>query len=101
MSKIKDTDYLTISARVRAKETRLLTRERMERMLDARSGEESAKVLSECGYPELSALTNRSLDEMLSQARAALYRELKGAVPDPRLVEVFQMKYDYHNAKPW
>ena len=59
MSKIKDTDYLTISARVRAKETRLLTRERMERMLDARSGEESAKVLTECGYPELPALTGR------------------------------------------
>ena len=99
MSKIKDTDYLSISAAIRARETRLLTRERMERMVDARTGEESAKVLSECGYPELSALTNRSLDEMLSQARAALYRELKGAVPDPRLVEVFQMKYDYHNAK--
>ena len=99
MSKIKDTDYLTISARVRAKETRLLTRERMERMLDARSGEESAKVLTECGYPELPALTGRALDELLSQARAALYRELKSSVPDPRLVEVFQMKYDYHNAK--
>ena len=99
MSKIKDTDYLTISARIRARETRLLTRERMERMLDARSGEESAKVLAECGYPELSALTGRGLDELLSRARADLYRELKGSVPDPRLVEVFQMKYDYHNAK--
>ena len=99
MSKIKDTDYLSISAALRARETRLLTRERMERMIDARSGEESAKVLAECGYPELPALTNRALDEMLSQARAALYRELKGSVPDPRLVEVFQMKYDYHNAK--
>ena len=74
MSKIKDTDYLTISARIRARETRLLTRERMERMLDARSGEESAKVLAECGYPELSALTGRGLDELLSRARADLYR---------------------------
>ena len=32
MSKIRDTDYLTISARVRAMENRLVTRERMERM---------------------------------------------------------------------
>ena len=99
MSKIKDTEYLSISAALRARETRLLTRERMERMVDARSGEESPKVLAECGYPELPALTSRALDEMLSQARAGLYRELKGAVPDPGLVEVFQMKYDYHNAK--
>ena len=99
MSKIRDTDYLTISARVRAMENRLVTRERMERMVEARSDDEAVKVLAECGYEELPALTNRGLDELLSAARAALYRELGGAVPDKRLVELFQMKYDYHNAK--
>ena len=99
MSKIRDTDYLTISARVRAMENRLVTRERMERMVEARSDDEAVKVLTECGYEELPALTNRGLDELLSAARAALYRELGGAVPDKRLVELFQMKYDYHNAK--
>ena len=99
MSKIRDTDYLTISARVRAMENRLVTRERMERMVEARSDDEAVKVLAECGYEELPALTNRGLDELLSAARAALYRELGGAGPDKRLVELFQMKYDYHNAK--
>ena len=34
-NKIKDTDYLAISARVRAMETTLLTAERMERLLEA------------------------------------------------------------------
>ncbi|WP_130870678.1 V-type ATPase subunit [Intestinimonas massiliensis (ex Afouda et al. 2020)] len=99
MTKIKDTDYLTISARIRAMETHLLTRERMERMLEARTDEEAAKVLVECGYEELPALTHAGLDELLSAARADLYKQLKGSVPDRRLVEVFQMKYDYHNAK--
>ena len=33
MAKIKDTDYLSISARIRAMENHLLTKERMERML--------------------------------------------------------------------
>ena len=33
-NKIKDTDYLAISARVRAMETTLLTAERVERLLD-------------------------------------------------------------------
>ena len=56
MSKIRDTDYLTLSTRVRAMETRLVTRERMERMLDARTDDEAAKVLTECGYEELPAL---------------------------------------------
>lgn len=53
MSKIRDTDYLTISARVRAMENRLVTRERMERMVEARSDDEAVKVLAECGYEEL------------------------------------------------
>ena len=55
MAKIKDTDYLAISARIRAMETTLLTAERMERLLEARSGEEVSKLLQECGYPELDA----------------------------------------------
>ena len=33
-------------------ETRLVTRERMERMLDARTDEEAVKILTECGYFE-------------------------------------------------
>ena len=45
MSKIRDTDYLTISARVRAMENRLVTRERMERMVEARSDDEAVKTM--------------------------------------------------------
>lgn len=99
MARIKDTDYLSISTRIRAMENRLLTRERMERMLESRSDEDAAKVLAECGYGELSSLTAAGLEELLGRARSDLYRDLKNAVPDRRLVEVFQLKYDYHNAK--
>ena len=94
MSHRKDTDYLCISARVRAMENRLLTPERMDRMIEARDDEEAMKVLSECGYPE-----GASLDETLSQARADTFRDMASSVPDPRLAEVFQIKYDYHNLK--
>ena len=55
MAKIKDTDYLAISARVRAMETTLLTEGRMDRLLEARSDEEVSKLLQECGYPPLDA----------------------------------------------
>ena len=49
MSHRKDTDYLAISARVHAMENRLLNRERMERMIEARDAAEAAKLLAECG----------------------------------------------------
>ena len=66
MPKLKDTEYLSISARVRAMENRLLTRERMERMVEARSDEDAAKVLLECGYGGLPTLTPGALDELLA-----------------------------------
>ena len=50
MANIKDTDYLFLSTRVKALERSLLTRERMERMLESRTAEDAAKVLHECGY---------------------------------------------------
>jgi len=90
----KDTDYLSISARIRAMETRMLTRERLDRMIEARDDGEAVKLLAECGYNDAV-----SLDEALAQARAEVFRDIAGALPDPRLPEVFQLKYDYHNAK--
>ena len=94
MSHRKDTDYLSISARIRAMENRLLTRERMDRMIDARDTSEAMKVLGECGYGE-----GASLDAVLAQARADTFRDMEAAAPDHRLVEIFRLKYDYHNAK--
>ncbi len=94
MSHRKDTDYLSVSARIRAMETRLLNRERMDRMIEARDTADAMKVLTECGYPE-----GGSLDAVLAQARADVFRDMTSASPEPRLVELFQLKYDYHNAK--
>ena len=68
MSKIRDTDYLTISARVRAMENRLVTRERMERMVEARSDDEAVKVLAECGS---SFLSRDSIDDARRNLRSA------------------------------
>jgi len=75
-------------------ENRLLTRECMDRMIDARDTSEAMKVLGECGYGE-----GASLDAVLAQARADTFRDMEAAAPDHRLVEIFRLKYDYHNAK--
>ena len=97
--KQKDTDYLFISTYLRALEGKLLTRERMERMLDARTNEDAAKVLSECGYEGLEPLTAQSLERSLAKSRDDIFAELSELSPLPQLVDVFRVKYDYHNAK--
>lgn len=99
MSRNKDTDYLSLSARIRAMENRLLTRERMERMIDAKDHAEAAKVLSECGYGELGEVSGSALEALLTRAQSEVFRDLGSAVPDVNLIDVFRIKYDYHNAK--
>nr|WP_325201266.1 V-type ATPase subunit [uncultured Oscillibacter sp.] len=98
-NKIKDTDYLAISARIKAMETGLLTRERMEQVLDARTDEEAVKLLQECGYPELDARSPEAMDAALSAAREATLSDVLDGAPDPRYIDIFKLKYDYHNIK--
>ncbi len=99
MAKIKDTDYLFLSTRVRAMENNLLNRERMERMLDAASVEDAAKVLQECGYAEMSQVGAHVLEQALAEQRKKLYDDLSGVAPDRNIIDVFKVKHDYHNAK--
>ena len=97
--KIKDTDYLFLSTRLRALERNLLTAARMERMIDAPSAADAAKVLSEIGYNEFSPGSDSELNAALSAEREKVFEELYRFVPDRSVVDVFKVKYDYHNAK--
>lgn len=95
----KDTDYVAISARLHVLENRLLTRERMEQLIEAREDGECLKIMADCGYPEPAALTLADLETSLAQAQAELFADLGKALDDPDVLAVFQVKYDYHNAK--
>ena len=91
--------YLYISAMLRSRETRMLTREKAERMLDAPSFEESAKILADCGYEDMSQMSAREIDQALAAHRDTVFKELAGLAPNETIVDVFRIKYDYHNAK--
>lgn len=99
MKRIKDTDYLAISARIRAMENTLLTRERMERILEARTEEEAVKILEECGYSGLEDATPEGIDASLLAARQEMLRDLGDSLPDQGFLDIFRLKYDYHNVK--
>ena len=55
--KVKDTDYLFISTYLHSRERDLLTAARMERMIEAPTAGEAAKVLQEIGYGEFPSVT--------------------------------------------
>ena len=95
---ITDKDYLYLSAMLKARESNMLTRDRMERMLSG-GFVEAAKLLPDCGYEDMSALDAKGVDKALSAHRKRVFDELTRFVPEPAVVDAFRMKYDYHNAK--
>lgn len=99
MARKKDTDYAAVSARLRVLENRLLTRERMEQLIEAREDAECLKLLADCGYPEPAALTLPELERSLAKAQEELFADLERSTDDPDVLAVFRVKYDYHNAK--
>lgn len=99
MQQYRDTNYAAVSAALHAREAHLLTQALSERMLEAPTAEESCKILIECGYPPLEHCTLEEVETLLALSRAELYREVAVLAPDKRIVELFQLKYDYHNAK--
>ena len=98
MAKKKEA-YLSLSAMLRAREPRLLNAERAARMLDAGSFEEAAKLLTDCGYPDLSQANAGEIEETLSQRRCQVLDELEGICPEKAIVDFFRVKFDTHNAK--
>lgn len=93
MSKIKDTDYAYSVAKVRAAETRLLDRMKLQRMAEAANAEEALKILKENGYE------GESAEEMLAAERTKTYAFLRDISPSREVFDIFLVKNDYHNVK--
>lgn len=93
----KDTDYLFLSARIRAMERQLLTSQRLEQLLQAPTAEDCARLLAEWGYAPVQ--DEPSLQESLRRQRQNVFADVSRFMPEPELLDVFRLKYDYHNIK--
>ncbi len=97
--RIKDTDYLAVSAYVRALENRLLTADQYEQLITAKTYDEEVKLLQSFGYEELEPKHPEAIDADLTAARADALEALGAMMPDAADLDVFRIKYDYHNIK--
>ena len=78
-------------------ERRLLTAQRLEQLLTAPSVEACAQLLSEWGYAPVH--DEPSLQAALSAQREAVFADVSRFMPEAEVLDVFRLKYDYHNAK--
>jgi V/A-type H+-transporting ATPase subunit C len=72
----------------------MLTKSRLERMLDSDKVSGAVRVLHEAGYPE-----NSNYEDMLREETSRLYDYLKEISPEPEIFDIFAYRYDSHNIK--
>ena len=84
---------------LRAREPRMLSAERAENMIDASAFEDAVRILTDLGYEDLSQMTAKEIDSFLNRRRDDVFAEISRMSPDREIVDLFRIKYDYHNVK--
>lgn len=97
--KYSDKDYLFLTAMLRARQAAMLTEEQMEQMIASGSFSAAAGVLSEIGWPDMSGMDSQGVNTALAARRDGLLNELARLTPQSETVNIFRIRYDYHNAK--
>jgi len=95
-----DTRYAYAVARIRGMETRLLDRQWIERLL-SESAEGALKALSDSAYQEAVEDVRRpeDIEAGLTKALAETFNVVSGVAPDPGLIDLFRIRWDFRNAK--
>ncbi len=107
MKRLQPTEYMYASARIRALENRVVGRERMEILMEARTADEVMDRLAEYGYAPIETRDNIPAGEAVSAAREGMllailkeaYAEVEASAPDPAVFRYFRYPYDCNNIK--
>ena len=97
--KIKDNQFICLSAILRAKEAKMLSSAKLERMLAEPSFDDACRIATEGGYEDMSAMDVAGINASLAAFRARELAEIAALAPDQSVLDLFRMKYGYHNAK--
>ena len=100
MQRYRWDDYLFASACMASRERYLLTRDKVERMLDARTADEAIRSLVELGYGDgTESVSAAEFETLLSGELEKTYKLVIGMVPEQAYFEVLLYPNDYHNIK--
>jgi V/A-type H+-transporting ATPase subunit C len=88
-------------ARIRALETKLLTVDRINRMVEADSPEDAYKQLAETNYGTAMAEYSdyNEYESLLAKEMAEVTKTIEEVTPQKEVTDLFLMKYDIHNIK--
>lgn len=91
-----DTEYAYANSWAAARSNKLISRVLLRRMVETPRDDEVYTLLEECGYPGINA---GNWQKVIEERRRMLFADFLRVAPDPRLVDLIRLKYDYHNLK--
>ena len=94
-------DFIQGVTRTRVLENRLLSRTRIDRMIDAKDIDEIFKILNETEYSSSLAGATRGeeYEKILSNELKRVYKLMREISEESVVVDLLALKYDYHNLK--
>lgn len=97
--KTLDTDFLYISSRIKGLQKNMLGHDGLLRLATAKSNDDAVKILQDCGFSDFDPLDPLSLEHQMDIKRRELFTLLYTYCPNKSIIDVFRLKYDYHNLK--
>lgn len=98
---MQEIDYKGVNTILRTYELKLLAEADYDRMLKASSLKDALDVLKGTGYEfdEKETLMNKNFEGFLIKHLAEVYQDLFSITPVAEIVELFTLRYTYHNLK--
>lgn len=94
-------DFVQGVTRTRVLENKLLSRAKIDRMIEAKDIQEVFKALNETDYSNaVSAITRgEDYENILSNELKRVYKLMRTVSVDQKVVDLMALKFDYHNLK--
>jgi V/A-type H+-transporting ATPase subunit C len=92
--------YGYATGRIRVLETRMFSRQRLERLIEAEEREEQLRIIAETDYGAyISDLTREEIETGLDQYLLNLYKFLSEITAEPDIINFFRLRHDFHNLR--
>lgn len=93
--------FIQAVSRLRALETKLLDKSKIDRLIDSSSAKEALKLLQETQYGSHMSNIKKPEDYeiLLSEELKRLYALMYEVSPEKSIVDIMSIRYDYHNIK--
>ena len=95
----KERIYPFAVASVRSMENRLLTKQKLMQMAEAKTAEEALKILADSDYGKTQVKDARDFEQMIQSNLEDAYQGVGKLIPAETFMNIFRFKNDYHNIK--